>query len=387
MNLIGRLNRFVALRGAALLFLLGAIALPGIRRHHVWTQRPGGHRPSGRNPGDASGEVGRRLRRDRRGRDRDSPPRRGRDEGAWLPSANPANYFEMRFNAEAGRAYRLWVHGRADSNYWANDSVFVQFSGSVTSSGSAAYRIGTTSGAEVNLEDCAGCGLSGWMWQDNGYGSNVLGPAIYFAASGAQTIRVQTREDGIAIDQIVLSPQVYLNAQPVETLTPVPEAQTPPPAPAVSASEIVLTAALPTQARGQMDRLVRRLGTGRRPDSSCGRGCGQGDGCRGVPGQLLRADVQRRRGQAVPPVDPRPRRQQLLGERLRLRAVLRERDVVGGRDLSDRHDVGRRGQSRRLRGLRSERVDMAGQRLRRRRPWPDDPVRGVRAADHSHPDP
>jgi endonuclease/exonuclease/phosphatase family metal-dependent hydrolase len=136
----------------------------------------------------------------------------------YVASAKPANYFEMTFNAAAGKAYRLWVHGRADSNYWANDSVFVQFSGSVTASGAGVYRIGTTSAAEVNLEDCRHCGLSGWTWQDNGYGVHSLGPAIYFAKSGAQTIRVQTREDGLAIDQILLSPATYLKEQPVETL-------------------------------------------------------------------------------------------------------------------------------------------------------------------------
>jgi len=129
-------------------------------------------------------------------------------------SANPANYFEVTFNAEAGRGYRLWMRGKADSNNWANDSVFVQFNKSVTSSGAATWRLGTTSAAEVNLEDCNGCGVSGWGWQDNGYGTNVLGPLVYFSATGPQTLRVQTREDGFAIDQIVLSPAAYLSASP-----------------------------------------------------------------------------------------------------------------------------------------------------------------------------
>jgi len=41
-----------------------------------------------------------------------------------------------------------------------------------------------------------------------------MGPLIYFATTGTHTIRVQMREDGIAIDQIVLSPQTYLNSSP-----------------------------------------------------------------------------------------------------------------------------------------------------------------------------
>ena len=132
--------------------------------------------------------------------------------------SSPSDYFELSFNASAGTAYRLWIRGRAQNDYYTNDSVFVQFSNSVTSSGSAIYRIGTTSAAEVNLEDCSGCGISGWKWQDNGWGSGVLGPTIYFASSGAQNLRVQTREDGLTIDQIVLSPSNYLNRAPTSIL-------------------------------------------------------------------------------------------------------------------------------------------------------------------------
>jgi endonuclease/exonuclease/phosphatase family metal-dependent hydrolase len=111
------------------------------------------------------------------------------------------------------------VHGKAESNYWGNDSVFVQFSGSVTSSGSSTYRIGSTSSTEMNLEDCSGCGLSGWKWQDNGYGSGILGPVIYFNTTGTHTLRIQTREDGLSIDQIILSPTTYLSKAPTTTLT------------------------------------------------------------------------------------------------------------------------------------------------------------------------
>jgi endonuclease/exonuclease/phosphatase family metal-dependent hydrolase len=129
-------------------------------------------------------------------------------------SASPSNYFDVTFNAQAGTAYRLWVRGRAEGDYWGNDSVFVQFSGSQNSSGSAMYRTGTTSALEVNLEDCSGCGISGWGWQDDGWGVGVLGPLVYFQSTGTQTLRVQTREDGMSIDQIVLSPSRYLNSSP-----------------------------------------------------------------------------------------------------------------------------------------------------------------------------
>ena len=130
-------------------------------------------------------------------------------------AARPADYFELTFTARAGVPYHLWLHGRADGDDWDNDSVFVQFSGSVTASGGATYRIGTTSATEINLEECRGCGVKkGWVWQDNGWGRGVLGPHIYFARTGPQTLRVQTREDGLSIDQIVLSPSSHLASRP-----------------------------------------------------------------------------------------------------------------------------------------------------------------------------
>lgn len=133
--------------------------------------------------------------------------------------ASPANYFELTFSAVAGVPYRITLLGKADNNYWGNDSVFIQFSGSVTSTGSATWRIGTTSATEVNLEDCSGCGLSGWKWQDNGYGVNVTGTPVYFAATGTQRMRVQTREDGLAIDHIALVPVTTTVQQPTSGTT------------------------------------------------------------------------------------------------------------------------------------------------------------------------
>jgi hypothetical protein len=130
------------------------------------------------------------------------------------PLASPTRYFEMTFNAEGGVGYRLWMRGKATSDHWANDSVYVQFDRSVDQGGQPQYRIGTTSAAAYTLEDCVNCGLSNWGWQDNGFGAGVLGPLVYFAASGPQRIRVQVREDGLAIDQIVLSSDGYLATAP-----------------------------------------------------------------------------------------------------------------------------------------------------------------------------
>jgi acid phosphatase type 7 len=160
------------------------------------------------------------------------------------PIANPTKYFEMTFDAEGGVPYRLWMRGKAESNHYFNDSVFVQFSDSVTSGGEATFRIGSPSATTYNLEDCGGCGLSGWGWQDNGWGVGVYGDLIRFASTGTHTLRVQVREDGLSIDQIVLSPSRYLTSSPgalkndtvILTGTPPPP---PPPPPTPSGVTVV----------------------------------------------------------------------------------------------------------------------------------------------------
>jgi hypothetical protein len=129
-------------------------------------------------------------------------------------AASPASYFEVAFNATAGKPYRLWMRGKAQGDSYRNDSVFVQFDRSVSASGEPIWRIGTTSGTAAVLEECSGCAISGWGWQDNGYGAGVLGQTVYFASSGVQRMRVQVREDGLGIDQLVLSAARYLTAAP-----------------------------------------------------------------------------------------------------------------------------------------------------------------------------
>ncbi|PYR94698.1 MAG: hypothetical protein DMF84_04360 [Acidobacteria bacterium] len=133
---------------------------------------------------------------------------------AKITSANaaPSSYVEGTFRAAAGVPYRVWLRLRAANDDWANDSLFVQFSGAVTSGGSATSRIGTTNALEVVLEDGAGAGVSQWGWADSGYGT--LGAPVYFNQDGEQTIRIQQREDGVRIDQIVISTDTYYDVAP-----------------------------------------------------------------------------------------------------------------------------------------------------------------------------
>jgi hypothetical protein len=153
---------------------------------------------------DASAAAGRRV----------YVPNRGSPK-VNAPAASPASYVDLYFPVDATRTYKLWLRLKADGNDWANDSVWVQFSGATNLAGQPAYRIGSTSGLAVNLEECLNCGESGWGWEDDGWGAtNRNGVLLRFPAGGWQQLRIQTREDGVSIDQVVLSPGAYLVTRP-----------------------------------------------------------------------------------------------------------------------------------------------------------------------------
>ena len=58
-------------------------------------------------------------------------------------------------------------------------------------------------------------GWSLWGWQDNAYGLNVFISADFLRQNtGPHTIRVQQREDGLSIDQILLSPVKFRTMAP-----------------------------------------------------------------------------------------------------------------------------------------------------------------------------
>jgi hypothetical protein len=79
----------------------------------------------------------------------------------------------------------------------------------------AINRIGSTKAMVVSIEEGTNAGLSGWGWGDDSYGG--FGNPIYFATTGPQTIRVQVREDGISLDQIVLGADTYATVAPGTT--------------------------------------------------------------------------------------------------------------------------------------------------------------------------
>ena len=153
-------------------------------------------------------------RSDGRGRHQADEPRRRRRRARALRWPNPTNYFDVSFPALGGTRYRVWlrIHAIGDSKW--NDSVFVQFSDSVDDS-RARRSIASAPPPRlmINLWTCGDCQSFGWGWQRNAYWLADTGD-VWFQNSGTHTLRVQIREDGVEIDQIVISPTTYATNAP-----------------------------------------------------------------------------------------------------------------------------------------------------------------------------
>jgi hypothetical protein len=107
---------------------------------------------------------------------------------------------------------------RAEGNSRSNDSVWLQYSDAIDARRRPLFRVGSSSGMPVALQECPSCGISGWGWADDGWWTGRAA-TIAFRSTGVKRLRIQTREDGAVIDQIVLSPQRYLSGRPAPVRT------------------------------------------------------------------------------------------------------------------------------------------------------------------------
>lgn len=125
--------------------------------------------------------------------------------------SNPSNYFDTTFKAQSGKPYHIWARMKvaASSEFGTSDSMYIQFNDSLNKNGGSVNRIGTSQGLVV------GNRLQTWVWNDLKTGLENTGKIISFEQDGDHTIRVQRREDGAALDQIILSSVVYYNAGPL----------------------------------------------------------------------------------------------------------------------------------------------------------------------------
>lgn len=128
--------------------------------------------------------------------------------------AAPVDYLDVTFTADAGVPYTLWLRLQATGNSKWNDAVWVQFS-DARNGPATVYPLGTTQGLLVNLATNGGASsLNQWGWEHGAYWLPQQTTTVTFATTGTHTIRIQTREDGVQLDQIVLSPATYLTMAP-----------------------------------------------------------------------------------------------------------------------------------------------------------------------------
>lgn len=127
--------------------------------------------------------------------------------------ASPANYVDVTCNADVNRPSTIWLRLKALNNAKLNDLLWLQFSDAVAGGGPA-YPLNTTDGLDVNLAtDASASSLTGWGWQNTAYW--VSQPTtLTFNNVGPHTLRIPVREDGVQLDQIVLSATTYLSTAP-----------------------------------------------------------------------------------------------------------------------------------------------------------------------------
>jgi hypothetical protein len=103
------------------------------------------------------------------------------------------------------------LRGGGDSKW--NDSLWLQFSDARNAAGAAVWQTGSTSALLVNLEACSNCGVADWGWSGGAWWTGDQ-PFVKFTSSSERRVRVQIREDGVEVDQIVLSPVTYFDRAP-----------------------------------------------------------------------------------------------------------------------------------------------------------------------------
>ena len=129
------------------------------------------------------------------------------------PLPSPVDYVDIAFDAAANTRYTLWLRIKAFNDSKWSDSIWVQLSDG-EANGSSVYPIGSATGLLVNLAtDSSGASNKGWGWANGSYWLTQQ-TTLTFSTTGSHTLRVQVRESGVMLDQIVLSPGPYLETPP-----------------------------------------------------------------------------------------------------------------------------------------------------------------------------
>lgn len=120
--------------------------------------------------------------------------------------ASPSDYVQATFTANAGTTYYVWARGKGDIyQEWYSDAFWVQFDKSTDTAGTAVYRIGTTDGYQYN--GYAYFTAYNWLGGDAQNTNIDVAPlTIKFTTTGTQTIRIQSRQQPMRIDEVWVSP-------------------------------------------------------------------------------------------------------------------------------------------------------------------------------------
>ena len=130
------------------------------------------------------------------------------------PASSPVSAVRIRFTPDPNQVYKLSVHLKAEGNYWGNDSVWVRISrGRPTLRAHRSTASAPRPAWQSILRNVRGV-ASGWGWEDDGWGAVNRNGVASVPDAGRQDILIQTREDGVSVDQVVLSAEKYLTTRP-----------------------------------------------------------------------------------------------------------------------------------------------------------------------------
>src|SRR2546422_9204784 len=130
------------------------------------------------------------------------------------PEEDP--HVKFKVNVQSGVPYRCWVHMKvgAPKGFSKANRLYVQFSNAVDAANREVLKPGTASYLTAQ-----GPTQQGWKWG----GCDVAGgkpsdSLVYFRASGEVLVHVQAGMEGVAFDQLLLSPAQFLEKPPSEAI-------------------------------------------------------------------------------------------------------------------------------------------------------------------------
>ena len=123
----------------------------------------------------------------------------------------------VTFTVQVQRAvqYRCWIHMKVGEPKGVSQAnrLWLQFSDAIDKAGNEVLKPGTASYLTAQ-----GPAQPGWVW----VGCEPSEPLIQFRSGGEVTVRIQAGMEGVAFDQVVLSPARFLRGPPSDAVVKKP---------------------------------------------------------------------------------------------------------------------------------------------------------------------